>query len=938
MNPGHWQQIETLYFAARTRDPEARAEFLEGACGNDAELRREVESLLRRDEQAGSFLEMSQPEPTATVLLGRRFGSYQVLSLLGAGGMGEVYRAHDNKLGRDVALKTLPGTFARDPERLARFRREARTLASLNHSNIAAIYGLEESDDATCLVLELVEGETLSGPVPVEQALDYAGQVAEALEAAHAKGIVHRDLKPANVKVTAQGRVKVLDFGLAKAVSNAQEAEQVSPEVTATMLETAAGQITGTPPYMSPEQVRASDVDQRTDIWAFGCLLYELLTGKRAFRGETLQDTLTAILEREPDWTALPPKTPARLRELLARCLERDAARRIQDIGEVRRALDEARRNRQSWPLTAGTAAAVVFAIGTALWLLSPGRPASPDQWVQLTKFPDSAGQPALSPDGRMLTFVRGERTFATAGQIYVKMLPDGEAVQLTHDSNLKMSPVFSPDGSRIAYTVTSGNNWDTWTVPVFNGQSRSWLENASGLTWFGKNQILFSEIKNNDIHMALVAARENRSEARDIYAPANVRSMVHRSNVSPDGKWALAVQMDRGVFQPCHLIALDGTALPREIGPPGAACTFAAWSPDGKWMYLSSSAGGSFHTWRQRFPDGRLEQITSGPTEEDGIAMAPDGRSFVTAVALKQRAVWIHGAEGDRQVSLEGFAYDPQFTPDGRKLGYRILKGALPTDSSELWIADLATGTSEPLLPGVSIAGGNAMAYDISRDGRRLIAAELDRTGHRRLWVVPLDRQTAPAPIPNIEGDNPRFGMPGEVFFRKYEGDLAFPYRAKLDGTGLQKVSEKPIAGIQGISPDFQWLVVRAPEGDVPSAVMALSLRGKPRVRIIAPHAEDRLDDANVKWSQDGKLMFILTTDTPFFGGSSGKTFVLPVAAGQVFPGLPPQGFQSAAEISQSPGARVIDFFDVAPGLSRDVYAFSREATQRNLYRIPVR
>ena len=311
--------------------PDARQTFLDGTCNGDTDLRRQVELLLAKEKQAGSFLERPAIEnmpvtlTAAGSLLGRQFGPYQIVSPLGAGGMGEVYRAHDSKLGRDVAIKTLPHEFARDPERLSRLRREARTLASLNHPNIAAIYGLEESEEADCLVMELVEGETLRGPLPIRTALDRACQVAAALEAAHDKGIIHRDLKPANVKVTPQGRVKVLDFGLAKAIWGPEGNQDLSQLATVTGVESVAGQIVGTPGYMSPEQARGRDVDKRTDIWAFGCLLYELLTGKRAFPGETLQDTIAAVLEREPDWQALPAKTPAKVRELLRQCLQKDA-------------------------------------------------------------------------------------------------------------------------------------------------------------------------------------------------------------------------------------------------------------------------------------------------------------------------------------------------------------------------------------------------------------------------------------------------------------------------------------------------------------------------------------------------------------------------------------------------------------------------------------
>ncbi len=334
MGPESWQRATNLFHAALEREPQNRQDFLDLACNGDTEMRRQVELLLAKQADAKRFLETPvvgyatvadttiSPPPT-------QLGPFQVVCLLGAGGMGEVYRAHDRKLGRDVAIKILPPPFARDQERLTRFRREARALASLNHPNIGAIYGLEESDDAEYLVLELVEGETLRGPLPIRQALDYASQVAEALEAAHHRGIIHRDLKPANVKLTSQGRVKVLDFGLAKAVWGAEGNGDLSEAAQTTGGGTLIGRVLGTPGYMSPEQTRGQAVDRRTDIWAFGCLLYELLTGKRTFEGETVPATIAAVLEREPDWQALPAKTPARIRDLLRRCLEKDPGERL---------------------------------------------------------------------------------------------------------------------------------------------------------------------------------------------------------------------------------------------------------------------------------------------------------------------------------------------------------------------------------------------------------------------------------------------------------------------------------------------------------------------------------------------------------------------------------------------------------------------------------
>ncbi len=375
MTPEHRQKVEKLYHLALAQGPEDRAAFLAQI---EAEVRHDVEELLAHGEtltfpeaqaenQAPSLPETSSPKCPPT-----QFGPYQVISLLGKGGMGEVYRAHDSKLSRDVAIKTLSPEVANDPDRLARFRREARTLAALNHPGIGGIYGLEESDGLSFLVLELVEGETLAerlkraGPIPVDEALNIAGQIVEALEAAHAKGITHRDIKPANIKITPEGRVKTLDFGLAKGLLSAPHATLSSMGETLTMA-TEAGQVLGTPAYMSPEQARAQTVDQRTDIWAFGCVFYELLVGSRAFRGATLADLMTAILSQPPNWDALPDTTPERIRALLRRCLEKDPAQRLASIAEARKeiALVQAgRRGVSRRTIVAASVAGVVAVAG----------------------------------------------------------------------------------------------------------------------------------------------------------------------------------------------------------------------------------------------------------------------------------------------------------------------------------------------------------------------------------------------------------------------------------------------------------------------------------------------------------------------------------------------------------------------------------------------
>src|ERR1700739_2261687 len=283
-----------------------------------------------------------------SIASGTHLGSYEVVTQIGAGGMGEVYEARDTKLGRNVAIKFLPETFAHDPERLSRFQREAKMLAALNHPNIATIHGLEQSNGTSYLVMELVAGETLAdrvksgGAVPIEEALGIAKQIAEALEAAHEKGIIHRDLKPANVKVTPEGKVKVLDFGLAKAFAGDPANDDPSNSPTLSMAATMQGVILGTAAYMSPEQARGKSVDKRTDIWAFGCVLYELLTGKQTFHGEDVTDILAAVVRAEPDWNQLPESTPPSIRTLLRRCLQKDKTLRFKAAGDARIEIHEA--------------------------------------------------------------------------------------------------------------------------------------------------------------------------------------------------------------------------------------------------------------------------------------------------------------------------------------------------------------------------------------------------------------------------------------------------------------------------------------------------------------------------------------------------------------------------------------------------------------------
>jgi len=357
MNPERWQQIERIYNRALELDTGQRAAFIDGACAGDSSLRNEVESLLARQSLAEHFIESpaiemaaqalarDQQPRTDTDLAGRTLLHYQITGKIGEGGMGVVYRAQDTHLNRPVAIKVLPDVFEEDAERLGRFEREARLLATLNHPNIASIYGLEKLDGKSFLVLELVEGQTLEerltkGPMPIAEALDICRQIAEGLEAAHDKGVIHRDLKPANVKLTADGKVKILDFGLAKALHEQTDLVDFTAPNADSM--TASGVILGTVAYMSPEQAKGKSVDRRTDVWAFGCVLYECLTVRKPFEGETVTETVAAILRDEPDWNALPASTPAKVADLLHKCLRKDSRHRLRDIGDARIEIEEA--------------------------------------------------------------------------------------------------------------------------------------------------------------------------------------------------------------------------------------------------------------------------------------------------------------------------------------------------------------------------------------------------------------------------------------------------------------------------------------------------------------------------------------------------------------------------------------------------------------------
>jgi eukaryotic-like serine/threonine-protein kinase len=478
---------------------------------------------------------------------------------------------------------------------------------------------------------------------------------------------------------------------------------------------------------------------------------------------------------------------------------------------------------------------------------------------------------------------------------------------------------------------VTTSNKWDTWVLPVISGQPHLWLTNASGLTWLGRNRVLFSEVKDGDIHMAIVAADENRGNAHDVYVPAGTRGMAHRSYLSPDGQWALVVEMDRARWLPCRLVPMSGGSAGRPVGPPGAACTFAAWTPDGTWMFLNASVNGAFHVWRQRFQDGEPEQITSGWTQEEGLAINPDGRSFLTSVGQRQSVVWLRQQNSERQISLEGFSFDAKFTPDAKRLCYRVLRGTVPSaDPSELRIVDLEAGRNEPLLPGLAPSGYPGRAYDISPDGQWVVAPAPDKDGHWQIWLARLDRQSPPRPIPGVNGEMAFFTGEHAIVFRKVQGPSAFVYRAGLDGQGLARVSDEVIAGIAGVSPDGEWVLART----LDRSVRAIPLRGGVSLPVLIGAISG---DVHVAWAPQKILISLPAAMGTLASGLQGRTYILPLARSQIFPPMPDGGFRSEADIAATPGATVIEGYDVALGPRSGSSAYSRQSVQRNVYRIPI-
>ncbi len=766
---------------------------------------------------------------------GSRLGAYEVEGLLGAGGMGQVWRARDTRLGRDVAIKALPEALSREPDRLARFEREAKLLASLNHPNIAGIYGLEEEDRRRYLVLEFVEGETLEdrlrrGVLPVDESLEVAAQVAGALEAAHESGVVHRDLKPGNVMLTPGGTAKVLDFGLAKGAEAASSASGLSQSPTLTQLATQDGVILGTAAYMSPEQARGRRVDRRTDIWSFGCLLYECLTGQQAFEGDTVSDLIARILEREPAWNALPERLPPRVRELLRRCLTKDPALRLRDIGEARIVLSHidaesdatadpapARGGRRGSPWAWGVTGAVIVA-AVALLAIGSGREGSRvPLWLSVVVPPDQrvdAGPEfnllAIAPDGLSVAYVaRTQGAF----QLHIRRLDDRSETVLPGTEGAR-DPFFSPDGEWVGFMAG-----DKLKKVSIHGGTPVVLADAAGdrgATWAPDGSIVYTP----DFESPLMRIPEAGGTPALLTTLDSTRA--ERSHRWPDAiagsEWivfTVGTKASPGGYDESDIDVVSLRTGERRTVARGS---FARFAPGHR---LVVGRSGSLYARSVNPADPRAGEGMRPVL--NGVLGRPTSGAVFFDVAENGTLAYVPGATGAGEarlgwVDMSGrvtpLPVDPldfnrlEISPDGNRALLEVGPGS--GNAADIWLLDLRDFTLSRMTFGGR--GYNPLWHP---DGKRfvwsappqgsLMIRTLDGSDSART-VVMLDQL---AMLESITPDG------SEVLFSQYGSVDSDVWGVPLKGDPTPRVSvQGPLSQGDGVvSPDLRWIAYSSNE-----------------------------------------------------------------------------------------------------------------------------
>jgi eukaryotic-like serine/threonine-protein kinase len=805
-DPGQWPRVKDIFHSALGLAPEDRGAFVGEACRDDAALRHEVESLLAAHADAEGFAETpalaaladettsARARVAAALVPGVELGSYRIVGPLDAGGMGEVYRARDTRLARDVAVKVLPSTFSIDAARIARLEREARVLAALNHPHIATIHSLEVSNGICALVMELIEGPTLaehlaSKALPMKRTLEIARQIAEALEAAHAKGIVHRDLKPANIKLSGAGDVKILDFGLATASGSEHDGMSADGEGGSVLLRDTL--IAGTPAYMSPEQARGERIDQRSDIWAFGCVLYEMLTRARPFGGATISETLGAVLECEPDWGQLPTTVPDGIRRLLRRCLERDPKRRLHHMADARLEIEDAARAsaddspggaRRPWHrawLMAGVAAVSAIAFGVLFLRSSPEVPEERivDITTPWTSDPLSF---ALSPDGRSLAFVGDYQGQPT---LWVRSLDAAEAQPLPGTQGARR-PFWSPDSRSIGFFAYT----ELKRIDANGGAPQSVTSIMAGASaaWSATGDILYSGIMSRSISPspAGLLRVNDMGGASDIATRPTTPSTAHRyPQFLPGGRQFLFFAAGPDEVRGVYLGALDSSESTRLVSsdsqavylPPGwllfvrqgallaqrfdinrravsgeplMVADSVAFDPISGGAAISTSNTSMFAYRSGHGPVSQLAWFdrsgrtigTLGPPQETGVsnlALSPDGTRVAAERTIQnETALWL--LDSSHQVLFtragdERMARYPVWSPHGDRLAFASARTGSVTVSVR---PSAGSGDEEHLFK----SSNDAFLTDWSRDDRFLLYFAPDPKTGTDLWVLPRD------------------------------------------------------------------------------------------------------------------------------------------------------------------------------------------------------